>query len=219
MQGSRQAILDRIRSAAGPAPEGRRATVEARLSSPSPALVPDRAQADAGPGLHKIFRQRVEASAATYQEVATWADVAAAVADLVKQKNLPSTMAVAPDPRLDSLDSHGLLSVHRGPALPTDLVGVAVADLGMAEIGALVLTSGPQTPTSLNFLPDMQIICLSRKDVIGGYEGVWTHLRQRDAMPRTVNLIAGPSRTGDIEQTIQMGAHGPRNVHVILVDE
>jgi L-lactate dehydrogenase complex protein LldG len=217
MQGSRQAILDRIRSAAGPAPEGRRATVEARLSSPSPALVPERAKA--GPELHETFRQRVEGTAATYQEVASWSDVAAAVAEFVKQKNLPTSMAVAPDPRLDSLDNHGLLTVHRGPALPKDLVAVTVADLGMAEIGALVLTSGAQTPTSLNFLPDMQIVCLSRKDVVGGYESVWTALREREAMPRTVNLIAGPSRTGDIEQTIQMGAHGPRNVHVIVVDE
>jgi hypothetical protein len=35
-------------------------------------------------------------------------------------------------------------------------------------------------------------------------------------MPRTVNLITGPSRTGDIEQTIELGAHGPRRLHIIL---
>jgi len=38
-------------------------------------------------------------------------------------------------------------------------------------------------------------------------------------LPRTVNLITGPSRTGDIEQRIQLGAHGPRRLHVVLVED
>jgi L-lactate dehydrogenase complex protein LldG len=38
-------------------------------------------------------------------------------------------------------------------------------------------------------------------------------------MPRTVNFITGPSRTGDIKQRIQLGAHGPRRLHIVLVDE
>lgn len=37
-------------------------------------------------------------------------------------------------------------------------------------------------------------------------------------MPRALNIVAGPSRTGDVELTLQLGAHGPRSVHVILVD-
>jgi L-lactate dehydrogenase complex protein LldG len=36
-------------------------------------------------------------------------------------------------------------------------------------------------------------------------------------MPRTVNMISGPSRTADIEQTIVRPAHGPKNMHVIIV--
>ena len=38
-------------------------------------------------------------------------------------------------------------------------------------------------------------------------------------MPRTINFITGPSRTGDIEQRIELGAHGPRRCHIILVDD
>jgi L-lactate dehydrogenase complex protein LldG len=38
-------------------------------------------------------------------------------------------------------------------------------------------------------------------------------------MPRAVNMVTGPSRTGDIEQTILLGAHGPRRLHVLLVDD
>ena len=37
------------------------------------------------------------------------------------------------------------------------------------------------------------------------------------AMPRTVNTVTGPSRTGDIEQQLELGAHGPRRMHILLV--
>ena len=40
-----------------------------------------------------------------------------------------------------------------------------------------------------------------------------------ESMPRTVNFITGPSRTGDIEQKIQMGAHGPRRLHIVIVED
>jgi L-lactate dehydrogenase complex protein LldG len=36
-------------------------------------------------------------------------------------------------------------------------------------------------------------------------------------MPRALNLITGPSRSGDIEQTIILGAHGPRALHIVVV--
>ena len=51
---------------------------------------------------------------------------------------------------------------------------------------------------------------------------VWVRLRERygkNGMPRTVNTITGPSRTGDIEQTIELGAHGPRRMHIVVVRE
>ena len=58
----------------------------------------------------------------------------------------------------------------------------------------------------------------------GAYEEGWAHLRAESAeegagfMPRTVNLITGPSRTADIEQTITLGAHGPRRLHIVIVE-
>jgi len=40
---------------------------------------------------------------------------------------------------------------------------------------------------------------------------------QSSSVPRALNLITGPSRTADIEQTIELGAHGPKRMHVLLV--
>jgi L-lactate dehydrogenase complex protein LldG len=96
-------------------------------------------------------------------------------------------------------------------------VAVSHAFGGVAESGTLVLTSGRDNPTTLNFLPDTHIVVIDAKDIAGDYETLWARLRGQGAMPRTVNWITGPSRSADIEQTLILGAHGPRRLHVMVV--
>ena len=59
--------------------------------------------------------------------------------------------------------------------------------------------------------------------VVGAYEDAWDMLRAAEpgpfAMPRNVMLVTGPSRSADIEQTLELGAHGPRRLHVLLIDD
>ena len=81
------------------------------------------------------------------------------------------------------------------------------------------MKSGPEHPTTLNFLPDTHVVVLLASQIVGSYEDAWDRLRDVDSMPRTVNFITGPSRTGDIEQTIFLGAHGPRRMHIVLVED
>ena len=92
----------------------------------------------------------------------------------------------------------------------------------MAEPGTPWLRSGPAGPTTLNFLPDTHVVVLRASRIVGAYEEAWDGLRSargETAMPRTVNFVTGPSRTADIEQTIQLGAHGPRRLHIVLVED
>ena len=105
-----------------------------------------------------------------------------------------------------------------GRAEPDDLVSVTPALAGIAETGTLMAASGPDHPTTLNFLPAVHIVVLQADRVVGTYEEAWERLREAGALPRTVNLITGPSRTGDIEQTIFLHAHGPGRLHIVLVD-
>src|SRR5690606_23476498 len=117
-----------------------------------------------------------------------------------------------------------LLSIHHGRSDGDDPVSLTAAFAGVAETGTLMLTSGAAHPTTLNFLPDTHIVVLRADQIVGPYEAAWTRLRARQqaqaggAMPRTVNFVTGPSRTGDIEQKIQLGAHGPRRLHIVLVE-
>jgi L-lactate dehydrogenase complex protein LldG len=88
-----------------------------------------------------------------------------------------------------------------------------------------VTASGPAHPTTLNFLPEHHIVALRASQVVAAYEDAWSLLRKARKrgrgfeMPRSVHLITGPSRTGDIELTIQLGAHGPRALHILLIDD
>ena len=69
------------------------------------------------------------------------------------------------------------LEIATGRAEATDEVAIAKAFAGVAETGTLVLTSGADNPTTLNFLPETQIVVIRAGDVVGGYEQAWDRLR------------------------------------------
>jgi len=227
MTGGRDQILGGIRRSLGRgglAPD-QAAACDARLANPQRNLIPKRAQLPKAEQV-ALFIRMARALDATVDQVKTLADVPAAVADYLAQHNLPTAIRMSPDPALDRIpwSERPMLELKRGRAEPQDLVGLTPAFAGIAETGTLMLTSSPDTPATLNFMPDTHIVVLQAKDVIGAYEEGFARLRDksRDAagnfMPRTVNLISGPSRTADIALTLIMGAHGPRQMHIVVVD-
>jgi L-lactate dehydrogenase complex protein LldG len=97
-------------------------------------------------------------------------------------------------------------------------VSLTTAYCGIAETGSLLLVSGEQNPTCLNFLPDYHVVVIKAEQLVLRMEDAWDSLRASTRqMPRSVNFISGPSKTADVEQTVEYGAHGPRCLHVILV--
>jgi L-lactate dehydrogenase complex protein LldG len=118
--------------------------------------------------------------------------------------------------------SETTLEVATGRSDGNDPNAVSHAFGGVAESGTLAMVSGSENPTTLNFLPDNHIVVISAADIAGDYETIWRRLRDqfgKGTMPRTVNMITGPSRSADIEQTLLLGAHGPRTLHIIIVGE
>ncbi len=224
---ARRAILDGIRASLrrGPVPEDTAAVLDRRLRRPEPNVVPAIALGGRA-ALVSRFLTAAATAAATTTRVAPGRE-GAAVADFLRAHNLPMAVAVAADARLDGVAAEPMLSVTRrgadhGAPAAEDRVGVSHALAGLAETGTLVLVSGPDSPATLNMLPDTHVVVVRARDVVGGLEDGWEHLRAvagGDPLPRTVHLVTGPSRTGDIEQTLQLGAHGPRQLHVVLVDD
>jgi len=216
----RETILGKLRRAVGRTADdpAARAAVDQRIAARRRNTVPTRAQLDRA-GIVDLFVEQAKALDASVTRVADADDVPAAVAAWLQSQNLPSRVRMAPDARLDAYPwgRVPLLEIARGKAQADDGVTVTGAFAAVAETGTLMLASGPRHPTTLNFLPDAHIVVLRADEVVGPYEDGWDRLREAGAMPRTVNFVTGPSRTGDIEQKLQLGAHGPRRLHIVLV--
>lgn len=219
---SREAILSRIRGAVGARPRDpeRLARVEGRLAAAPLGIIPARGQLPPEDRV-TLFAAMVEAASATLSRVATYEEVPAAVADWLRAANQPASLRVGADARLAKADfSATTIDVSHGPSAGDDLNGLSHAEGGIAETGTLMLLSGPDNPTSLNFLPENHIVVVAAKDIVGDMEALWPRLRERygkGRMPRSVNFVTGPSRSADIEQTLLLGAHGPRSLHVVIV--
>ena len=228
MSASRDAILGGIRRAMGRGSVSAEtaAALDQHLKAHRRNLVPARAAAIDPAARIDLFVAMAEEVQTTVTRVASNAEVPAEVARYLAAENLPAELVMAPDPALDAIpwDERPLLQIRRGRAAANDAVSVTPCLAAIAETGTLMLVSGETTPTTLNFLPDTHIVVVRAGQVVAGYEDGWDLLRARcgdspAALPRTVNFITGPSRTGDIEQRIQLGAHGPRRLHIILIDE
>jgi L-lactate dehydrogenase complex protein LldG len=219
----RDTMLASIRRALGVngAEAPRRAAVAERLHAHPRGLIPERGQRPAREQV-ALFCDMIAAASATTETVDSADAVPGVIAALLRSHNLPMALRHGADPRLAALPwaRAGALTVSTGPSDGTDLVALSHAYAGVAESGTLVLTSGENNPTTLNFLPDNHFVVVAAKDIVGDYESVWRKLRDeygKGAMPRTVNLITGPSRSADIEQTLLLGAHGPRRLHIVVV--
>jgi len=184
-------------------------------------IVPGRATALEHRGQIDLFVVMAEEVQASVTRVNSLAAIPDEVARYLAAENLPAELVLAPDPSLDQIPwrARPLLKIRRGRAEAEDAVSLTPCFAAIAETGTLMLISGPQTPTTLNFLPDTHIVVVRSEQVVATYEDGWDRLRIGDGLPRTVNFITGPSRTGDIEQRIELGAHGPRRLHIVLVDD
>jgi L-lactate dehydrogenase complex protein LldG len=219
----RRTLLGKVRTAlAGGDPDAQRRTAVAeRLRQRPRHLTPARVDRPHGE-LLALFRAFLEGQSATVVDVAGTDEIPAAIGHYLRANNLPSRVRVGADPRLSKLpwEREPTLSRLHGAAAPTDEVGLSHALAGVAETGTMLVASGPDNPVTVNFLPETHIVVVSARDVVGPYEDAFAAVRARfgdGVMPRTLNMISGPSRTGDIGGKLVMGAHGPRRMCVIVV--
>lgn len=205
MNTSREAILGAIRRRTGGA---------APVPLPAPP-VPARAVALEREERVRLFVRMAESAQASVAILADERAIPEAVVSYLAGLRLPLALRLAPDPELEGLawTDHPMLVLSSGRARPGDAASLTPCVAGIAETGTLMLASGPRSPTTLNFLPDIHIVILRRDRIVATYEEGWRLLGD---MPRLVNFITGPSRTADIEQRLVLGAHGPRRLHILV---
>lgn len=213
---SREDILGRVRSQLGretaPADAGREvdAWLAARRQGPRPPATGD---------LLARFKAKSEALATSVDIVADWAAVPGAVARYLDAQGLAKRAVGWPLICGHDWAGAGIAFDARG-ALDADLVGITGCYCAVAETGTLMLLSGADTPASVSLLPETHVAVLAASRIVAGMEEAWNLARtELGTLPRAVNFISGPSRTGDIEQTIVLGAHGPYRVHVVIATQ
>lgn len=220
---ARASILQRIRARQGrnAVPDKHeQAEIDAYLtqhpSGPRPTVPPD---------LKQQFRAMAERMSSTVDEVATMDDAPAAVARYLASQQLQPNAVVWPALAYLDWKGAGITAEARAPKRDesngADLVGITGCYCALAETGTLVLLSGAQTIASTHLLPETHIAIVPASRIVAGMEDAFALLRTerggtKSMMPRAINMVSGPSRTGDIEQTIVLGAHGPYRVHIIL---
>lgn len=221
MSEARESVLGRIRTAldgAGRDPDAAKTTAMARLASRSRGLVPERGKVEADARV-ALFSRQAEMVQATVERIDARSELPAAVAHYLRERNLGLSLRRAQDPLLDDLDYGAALIEERpGRPDPSDEVGLTVAIAGVAETGTLMLASSPEAPTTLAFLPETAIVAVPERRILGAYEDA-LELLAGGLLPRSINFVTGPSRTADIEQTVQLGAHGPKRLHILIIGD
>jgi L-lactate dehydrogenase complex protein LldG len=219
---TRQAIIGAIQRGLqrGPLPVDQQAMLRGRIADHPRHLIPARGQGTPEEQVD-LFAHYVEREFGTVARLDSINDVPPAVAEYLAAHNLAPEMVVSPHPELEAIAfaETPLLSVRFGSCSPTDLVSLSMAFAGIAETGTLMMPSGPTRPTLNNLLPDNAIVVVKAGDIVGCYEDAFDRLRAaQSGMPRSLMMVTGPSRSADIEQTLELGAHGPRRLHVLIID-
>lgn len=229
----RARILGRIRRGLGrdALPDSVAAALVGRLKEHPRNLVPARGRVPPAERVAR-FTAELEKEHGTVARAASEAEIPGLIAAYLAQHNLPAELRVAPDPLLERLpwSERPMLRVAFGRAEPTDPVSVTPCFAAVAETGTMLMLAGAGHPTTLNILPDTHIVVLRTSRIVGAYEDAFDLIRAERGgpagtptgvafMPRNVMMITGPSRSADIEQTLELGAHGPRQVHVVLLED
>ena len=210
---ARDNILARVRRATG---GGDRVAVAVRLGQHNAQHAPVPAQAQAqGEARIAQFIDKATAVDTTVSRLASIEELPGALADELRNRNLPAAIRTGTDAAFER--DWGTVEHSTGPGRLDEPATLSRAELGMAETGTLVLASGPENPVTLTFLGETHFVVMAVDDIKAGFEDMWAEWRERALDPRTVNMVTGPSRSADIGQTLQLGAHGPVALHVFVI--
>lgn len=95
-------------------------------------------------------------------------------------------------------------------------VGISTAQAAIAETGTLILDSTYERHRLVSLVPPVHIAIVDASRIVETLGDALTLLRSKHEISPTVTFITGPSRTADIELTLAIGVHGPRELYVII---
>ena len=180
-----------------------------------------------GPSTIERFRERLE-SVGGHCEIVKNEDEAgralSAIVTELQNKNAAKRIALSDAPVLSRLTlGIAAAEIDFCPA-PADLfnydVGITTAQAAIAETGTLVLEAETERHRLVSLLPPVHIAVIYSRDIVFTIGDALNQLHGNEPklMSRAITFITGPSRTADIELTLTVGVHGPKELHVIIIE-
>ncbi len=185
---------------------------------------------DAGDDRLALFERL---SAVLKTELIQCADIASAAnkfAEMGREQGW-ERLAYQEDSAIESMLSHfrtavptaSLIRVESGydkMELEQAQVGLTVCELLVAQTGSVCVTSLQSGGRVLSVLPEHHVVVAYRSQIVGDLSDAYAELARRypKGYPSMISFITGPSRTGDIERILVLGAHGPKRLTVLLID-
>lgn len=99
-------------------------------------------------------------------------------------------------------------------------VGITGCEFLIARLGSILVSSGQASGRRLNVFPHSHIVIADSSQIVADIKDAFAAMKSKydGNLPSMISMITGPSRTADIEKTLVMGAHGPKEVFVFLID-
>jgi len=197
--------------------EAMQAEVDDRLADPPTHPLPARGRC-MGEERTSLFIRMAKEAGAEVERIASASLLPERLSLLLEGWGLNQGLLAATDPMLIALPwAAAGITLRHGRASSMDQVSIAVAYAGVAETGSLLLVATPQSPMSIHLLSDLHVVLLPVSRLFGTMEEAFVHLRRETpGLPSASMFVTGPSRTADIEQQMQLGAHGPRELRVYI---
>ena len=215
---ARDRILQRLHKAAPPG--------DAELSTGRPRPLPAQSIDNDPAQILGVFIAQAQYSGASVRKISGADELREAIARLsIAELSIAelsiAQLSIAQLSETNSLEIHdqlgSLASVPASTSEAGDTCTVVRADAAIAETGTVCIHSR-QAPSGSLFLCDHLVVLLHETDILRHQEDYWLR-RPVDDVASAIHLITGPSRTADVEQTIQVGAHGPKLVTILLIGD
>lgn len=147
-------------------------------------------------------------------------DLTDIIAELIKEENIGPLFCVTPELK-KHLSAAGIDYLSEDADLKKAKSGLTDCEFLIARFGSVMMSSGLKSGRKLHAWPEIHLVVAYASQLVPELSDAIIGMRERynGVLPSMVTLVSGPSRTADIEKTLVMGAHGPKDLFVFFIDD
>lgn len=166
------------------------------------------------------FAIKLNENGGTFVYCANEKDVINKLAALIEQKHWDNVFC-ADKLMSDALEKIDIKTISTNEEFISVNVGIATCDFLISRFGSVMVSSGLGWGRQIFVFPEILIIIAKATQVVPELKDALTGIKKKylNNFPSQITVITGPSRTADIEKTLVMGAHGSKNLYVLMIDD